>query len=244
MEISHYPVSQETCIAFEDYARMGREDHTGVVLKNSPRWAMCNEKMREVVAHKICKTAGVAPVPTALEELRKVEDVYLAALGVQAAKPAAVEMKKHLETVQRHGGPLTFFISLLYRRYRLGMDSPELARQYGISPQNIRQQLNRCSLLARALFPAPEEHLPWHHSAKNKKPPITKRPRVFGRLKKQPRFCIVCGKEVPKHHSKFCGKICRRKNLLVKAQAQRKAHQARPVFCSAACKVQYTVRQH
>jgi len=98
----------------------------------------------------------VVEVPITLEALRKVEEKYLLAARVQAMKPGAVENQKHLETIQRAGGPLAFFTSLLYRRYRLGMDSPELARQYSITPQSVRQQINRCSLIARRLFPDPD----------------------------------------------------------------------------------------
>ena len=163
--ISQYPVSPETGIAFEDYTRMGRENHTSAYLKNSPRWAMSDEKLRLVVAHKVCISAGVSEVPATLDALRKVEEKYMLAARVQAAKPGAVENQKHVDTVQRAGGPLAFFTSLLYRRYRLGMDSPELARQFGIAPPNVRQQINRCSLIARGLFPDPEDHLPWHHRA-------------------------------------------------------------------------------
>ena len=256
--ILQYPVSAETGIAFEDYTRMGRENHTGAYLKNSPRWAMSDAKLRMVVAHKICITAGVGEVPATLDALRNVEENYMLATRANAAKPNAVENQKHLATVESAGGPLAFFVNLLYRRYRLGMDSPELARQFGITPQNVRQQINRCSLIARGLFPDPEDHLPWHHSANAKQPKATIAPRVFGPPKvkepklcivKEPKLCIVCGKEVPKGHRKFCGKKCRREYLLAKNVPAKKPKfcivcgkevpKRHSKFCSEKCYIEY-----
>ncbi|MGA8429501.1 MAG: hypothetical protein WB729_06745 [Candidatus Sulfotelmatobacter sp.] len=229
-----YPVSQETCIGWEDYSRMGVNAHDVHFLKNSPRWAISNEKVKQVVAHKICIVAGVVERPISLEELRKVEEKYLLATRVQSR---SVESQKHLETVQRFGGPLAFFTSLLYRRYRLAMNSVQLAREFGISPQNVRQQINRCSLIARALFPDPEDHLPWQHNAGRVLKSSVVRQRVFGVPKsRKPKFCIVCGTEVPKRHSKFCNRKCYLAEANRKANAKRNSGTPQPAFCNADCK--------
>jgi hypothetical protein len=156
------PVSATSNIAFSDYERMHTETHVEEFLP-SPKWAMSDEKLRLVIAHRICMTAREKNVPTELEALRAIEARYLKAVSTSAEK--CEQNRKHLETVQRLGGPLAFWTSLLYRRFRLGMNSRQLAAEFGTKPCAVRQQINRCCLIARSLFPEPDDHLPWHRTA-------------------------------------------------------------------------------
>lgn len=155
--INYYAVSKTTRIAFEDYTRMRTEVHSG----HAPvaPWALDDEKVRKVVAYRIAITAIEPNVPTTLEELRKLEPRYVAVISRGA------NTQLHLEKVAQFGGPIAYYTSLIYRRFRLRMDSPALARHYGCSPASMRQTINRLCRIARALFPNAEDHLPWHHTS-------------------------------------------------------------------------------
>ena len=59
-------------------------------------------------------------------------------------------------------------------------------------------------------------------------------------VEKRTRFCVVCGKELPKHHSKFCGDECYRKDTYDKQKLKRKeSPQTRNAFCSPECKATF-----
>lgn len=242
-DLDKYPASKETGIDHSDYVRMGTDTHF-VPSGNSPRWALNDEKLRLVVVHKICNAAGRVAASSNLEDLKPLEEAYLKAIEVEAAAPGSAVMRKHLEIVKRWGGPLAFFTSLLYRRYRLGLPSPTLAAHYGMKAATVRQQIYRCCNIARALFLDPEEHLPWHFTATMKKIVLlTHNQKVFGQSRnvtglRPPKYCAVCGKEVPPRHWKFCSRRCCARASMIKYRAKKKG-QPRPVFCGADCKVKY-----
>lgn len=153
-------------IAFSDYTRMHTEVHFGGRGPLPiPRWTSSDEKVRKVVGHRICITAGFPEVPEDLKDLRPLEEKYLR--HIRASARSVPQLRKHLETVLRFGGPISFYTSLIYRRFRLAMNATELAEYYGITPENVRVSINRLCLIARAVFVDQNEHLPWHHSARN-----------------------------------------------------------------------------
>lgn len=153
----HYAASKETCLSMQDYSRMSTQSHS--TYAPVPPWALDDEKVRKVVAYRIAITAIERNVPTTLEELRKLEPRYVAVISRSA------NTQLHLEKVAQFGGPIAYYTSLIYRRFRLRMDSPALARHYGCSPGSMRQTINRLCRIARALFPDAEHHLPWHHTS-------------------------------------------------------------------------------
>jgi hypothetical protein len=157
--IKRYAASKETCIAMSDYDRM--HTHRSCRPLPVPRWTLSDEKVRKVVAHRICITAGEQNVPTNLQSLRQLEKKYYVVISRQKQ----LEILKHLQVVRTHGGPVAYHTSLIYRRFRLNMNSPELAAHYGLQPTAMRQSINRLCRIARALFPDPKEHLAWQHNA-------------------------------------------------------------------------------
>ncbi len=157
--IKHYAASKETRLSHGDYARMGTESHLSYA--PVPPWALDDTKVRKVVAYRICITAYEPNIPTTLDGLKKIEPRYVALIGRNRSRDSQL----HLEKVQRFGGPAAYYIGLIYRRFRLGMDSPALARHYGLTPTAIRQTINRLCRIARSLFPNAEDHLEWHHTA-------------------------------------------------------------------------------
>jgi hypothetical protein len=176
--VTHRLASKETGLSFNDTKRMGIESHT--FFAPVPPWAMDDIKVRAVVAYRICITARQPKIPTTLEGLRKVERRYLSAMN---RRNASHEIQLHLKNVQRFGGPLAYYTSLIYRRFRQGLDSPELAHHYGVKPTAIRQTVNRLCRIARALFPNSADHLEWHHTSVQRDLPtlkIRKRARRIG----------------------------------------------------------------
>jgi hypothetical protein len=162
--IKHHAASVETGLSWAD-AEFMQVQHRTLHLP-CPAWAASDEKVRRVVAAKLCVLIRKNIVPDDLKALREeIEPRVMAQLQKNALPPDAKESQQHLCTVIRCGGPLAFWTSLCYRRFRLGQNSVELARIYGVKPVAIRQQTFRLSLIARVLFPDPEEHLPRHHSA-------------------------------------------------------------------------------
>ena len=162
----HQPASRETSIAMSDYARMHTESHVAPV--ESPSWAYSNAKVRKLIAYRLALTAGEPHVPSDLEGLRRLERQYVFALQACLKSP---EIRQHLETVARFGGPLAYFAALIYRRFRLSMDSATLGLLYNVRPSAIRQQLNRLCRIARALFPDADDHLAWHPTATERQVP-------------------------------------------------------------------------
>jgi uncharacterized protein (DUF433 family) len=166
--VTHRAASKETGLSFDDTKRMGIESHT--FFAPVPPWAMDDIKVRAVVAYRICITARQPKIPTTLEGLRKVERRYRAML----CNNTSLEVQFHLKNIQRFGGPLAYFTSLIYRRFRQGLDSPELAHHYGVKPTAIRQAINRLCRIARALFPNSADHLEWHHTSVQRDLPTLK----------------------------------------------------------------------
>jgi hypothetical protein len=164
MKRRHPASNPENGISFSDFERMNVQDLSKSLHHACPPWAASDEKVRRVVAAKLCVAIWESNVPSDLKTLKEqIEPRVLARMRKSAEKSSS--SRAHLEMVLRFGGPLTFWTSLIYRRFRLGEDSPELARTYGCNPGTIRQQLYRLSLIARAVCTDAEDHLPRHHSA-------------------------------------------------------------------------------
>lgn len=142
----------------------------------APPWVFSDDKVRRVVAYRLALTAGVTRVPTTLDGLRELEPLYIAALK-KSITPA---MQLHLNLLQRCGGPIVYFTTLIYRRFRMFMPSSTLAVQYGTTGVSIRQTINRLCRIARSLFPNPEDHLPWHHTATSRDLPTLNLNRLGG----------------------------------------------------------------
>lgn len=50
-------------------------------------------------------------------------------------------------------GPAAFYTGLIYRAYRLGLRSSDIAHEFGLTTGSVRQRLTRCNTIARKLFP-------------------------------------------------------------------------------------------
>lgn len=186
--VMHYPASKETCISMQDYSRMSTQSHR--IHAPVPPWSLDDEKVRKVVAYRLALTAHAAKVPTTLTELRKLERKYIAMIRRYGGDEIQlhVEIQLHLEKVKSFGGPAAYYIGLIYRRFRLGMDSPALARHYGVKPTALRQTINRLCRIALSLFPNPEDHLQWHHTASKRDLPTLKIRAKKARRVRRPTF--------------------------------------------------------
>jgi hypothetical protein len=127
-----------------------------------PAWAADLEKLRRVVAGKLCQKAVAGThIPTDLNTLHELEQ-RAAAISCRSGGASW----QSTVVAARHGGPLALLTALAWRRFRLGQVSTQIAAELGISPCVVRRQTAGLAEVARRLYPDPSLHLPRKHNSK------------------------------------------------------------------------------
>ncbi len=154
-------VSATTEISFDDYSRMGVQRLIGK--RNGRRWtprfAASDEQLRKVLTVAAYQYAcgGRMPVPanTSLDELKKLVTAMDLKKRVQSLEHYSDVQKRrhcrHLFTNSWNGGHLEVLAAIAYRSWRLGWDSPTVAQQLFMRPENVRIVLYRLCQVARKL---------------------------------------------------------------------------------------------
>jgi hypothetical protein len=95
-----------------------------------PEWTASDEKVRRVVAFRLRAVLRITNDPNSPADLatcreldRRVMEMY--------SKSRRTPYVKHFATLKEFGGPLAYYTSLIYRRYRLLMTFDDLAEKYG-----------------------------------------------------------------------------------------------------------------
>jgi hypothetical protein len=144
-------------IDYNEFSRFQTSEHkTFQYRPEQPDWLNSEEKLRKVLAQLVWNLArpgqNAGRVPDVLVDdlatLRLVADV--AFLNWCRNKPTR-EVENFARAVLRAKGILQLF-SLILWGYRMGLSSPEISEQTGMSPVCIRQRLFRIRKIARKLF--------------------------------------------------------------------------------------------
>jgi hypothetical protein len=131
-----------------------------------PAWAADNKKLKQVVVAKLLRKAHMWAVLHYVPEIPTNLD-YVRALEKKERVSGSNEVwKKHLEAVERFGGPAALLTAIAWRRFRLGQTSTVIAEALGISPQVVRRHAAGLAEIARGLYPDPALHLPRNHRSK------------------------------------------------------------------------------
>ena len=169
-----YPVSAEYSgngewespgVAFEDYGRMHTERHVGRWAGWTPEFATNTEQLRTVL---MLRAWRYAHGPVRFPDNANWEELNGAAtekaLAGHDIRPGAsrkqFEMRdSHIAAVKRAGGYLQLQGAIAYRAWRLNQDSVTVAESLGITPVNVRANLERMRDIALRLgFPIGRVH--------------------------------------------------------------------------------------
>lgn len=137
-----------------EFTRMHYVDRSRGGVAISP-WAMSPEKVKAVCAHRLARIVRARNAPTDPKALREMEARAVIRLR---RFPAG---RLHVETAERFGGLLAYWLGVIYRHNNLRMTIPELIVHYGVNRNTFIVLLNRLNNTARYLFPEQENHRPW-----------------------------------------------------------------------------------
>jgi hypothetical protein len=215
------PVSKDSGLSYEDYRSMGTDAPRSLNRFAVPQWTLSDEKARVVIAARISRyghggtPCSIESVPKDLASLRVAEIGAMEHLRLLAKRSLASRI--HLQAMEKSGGLATFYAALIYRAYRLGKRSTELAVDFGMMPTQIRAAMVRLNKIARHFFPddccAPSKLAGRKYSG------AEKRHRTIARRKALERngttqcatLCGYCHKRPPCKGGTRC-EICRAKN--------------------------------
>jgi hypothetical protein len=119
-----------------------------------PLWTRNGPMLRAVIMAMVSRLRGcVRGVETFPQLLAADKEV----MGRLKKNPSPAS-RKRMELAGRVGGNAALIAGILWRSYRVGLLSTDIAEDTGASPPLIRQILFRANLTARRLFPDPELH--------------------------------------------------------------------------------------
>ncbi|HZR66611.1 MAG TPA: helix-turn-helix domain-containing protein [Terriglobales bacterium] len=137
----------EQKVGYAEFGRMSVIHAPGV--SRVPEWTGSDENIKRVVTFHLCsQLRDIANQPQDLSACRDLDRRIL----MQYSKNPATNFARHAKRVKRAGGPLAFWTTLIYRRYRLRMSYYELEDQYGVPAEILRTHLCRINRKARFLF--------------------------------------------------------------------------------------------
>jgi Homeodomain-like domain len=120
---------------------------------SAPEWAMSDDKVRRVVAFHLRAVLRIPNGPndpvdlaTCRELDRRVMEKY--------QRSTAVRYVTHFETLTKWGGPLSYWTSMIYRRYRLNMSYEDLGEKYGLKFNQLPGLMRKFNRVAHYLFGA------------------------------------------------------------------------------------------
>src|SRR5216683_2310327 len=149
-----------TGISHADYKGMHQFHRKGFQL-SVPPFALNGKKLAEVlklVAWRYVHGGGQLPEGITLEELKRKATNKFAATIKQYQREHLPEYQKqlgeqHAAAVEKAGGYLQLYATLAWMSWRSGMNSVQVAKETGISPVNVRANLQRMRDIGRQLFP-------------------------------------------------------------------------------------------
>jgi hypothetical protein len=121
------PASAETCIAFEDYRRMGTQHRDDTLKRNIPGFALNDKQLAAVIRER--------------------------ARGFEKSnrKAGIPETIKCEAAIQKAGSYMALVCAIAYRSWRLERDSVTVAYELRVSPGVVRQHLFRMRHVAARL---------------------------------------------------------------------------------------------
>jgi hypothetical protein len=139
--------STVTRISWDDFQKMG-VDHRKPRFRNrkAPAWVFDDGCVRKVIAAHVAQLVG-ARIPEDLASLNVLNRQVLELLS-KSTSPATRQLAK---AAVRIGLP-AYYATLIYRTYRVGCDSVELAYDLHIQPVTVRQTLSRLKATAKRIF--------------------------------------------------------------------------------------------
>lgn len=135
-------------VSYADYENMHVSRHKPAVARLIDyTWAFNDVTVQRVVAAQIAKNAYARKIPEALEELKALDRVAVEA----NLRNSSLETRKGAEAARRVGGYGPYLAALVYRSIRLGEDSVQVAKDFGVTPWGVRQTLWRLNETAKKL---------------------------------------------------------------------------------------------
>jgi hypothetical protein len=134
-----------------DYAEFGRMSvirEPGV--SRAPEWTASDDKIKRVVAFHLRASLrdNTSNVPDDLTSCRNLDRLILA----RGLQNPSNNYAKHVARLKLAGGPLAFWTTFIYRRWRLRMTYYDLEAKYGIPAATLRTYSYRLNRIARYLF--------------------------------------------------------------------------------------------
>lgn len=120
---------------------------------SAPEWAMSDDKVRRVVAFHLRAVLRIPNDPNAPTDLATCRELDRRVME-KYQRSTAVRYVKHFERLNKWGGPLSYWTSLLYRRYRLNLSYEDLGEKYGLKWNQVPVVFLRFNRVARYLFGA------------------------------------------------------------------------------------------
>ena len=141
------PVSKETRLSHDDYRSMQCYRHGATAsVREIPAWTLDNEAVRRVLSARLARLAN-APIPETLEELRVLDEKVVASME----KSASEYSRKGAAIARRAGGLAAYWVAVVYKTFRLGRNSVELASDLHTTPWAIRQTIWRLKWTAQQI---------------------------------------------------------------------------------------------
>jgi hypothetical protein len=151
-------VSAETHLTFQDAVHV---EHRGVFrrIRWCPEFVNNKQQLRHVLAVATWRAAhGSKPIPAGLEtnlpELKRLSEFSIKKWERDTSGLTQTEqwiVRRHKFNVQRAGGLLQLFASVVYLSFMLGQTSPDVAGHLCITPPNVRTIRYRLCEIARRL---------------------------------------------------------------------------------------------
>lgn len=148
-------ISAETEISYQDFGRMGIEEHRAHLSgRETPAFMLDEKKIQRVLIQigwqYVHGGLGNPPENTTLEELKKQIEKHVETCwsnrGIRSCKT-------HSENIKRNGGYLQMRAKVMWLAWRMNMNSVDIAKETGIDPRNVRTMLERVRVAARKVFP-------------------------------------------------------------------------------------------
>jgi hypothetical protein len=253
---------RSTGIDWADYSRMGTQQRrqSGERRLPTPEWALNPEQLRALIVRVMELRACIKYPQPGTDSERLVRAQELIDLGLPAKTATLNRMcqkfvalkkdptatRRQIEklsqliegldseicTLQKPDRGAEILAGIVHHYYGACLDSVGVATELSIKPPAVRRILwSMHRVWVRMQKPAPtglvlcqkcDLYVGGGHLC-------------FLREHKGQRFCVVCGKEVPKHRHKFCGNKCYREQEKLKRKVPLNS-ETRPAFCSPACK--------
>jgi len=146
-QFAHHSSHPRFAVEREEFARMQTRRSYGFQQKQEiPLWVFSTTRLREVVAAQVAQLAGLKCLPSDLSDIRRAGKKALWKLA-RDPNPNCHQLARAARMI----GLPAYYAAILYRTYRLGLNSVEVGVGLGITSNCVRQTLHRLKIVEKRL---------------------------------------------------------------------------------------------